>query len=146
VLRRSPLILIPSVALALACATDDTVAATDTSATGTSGTSTGTGQPGDLPGETSVGEGESGTDESGIDESGTDESGTETSVEPGCGNGIIDDGEQCDGDDLAGLDCTDLGYAGGELACDPVVCVFDASACEPGPGNDDDGATIGTTG
>jgi hypothetical protein len=51
-----------------------------------------------------------------------------------CGNGSIDDGEQCDGADLQGFTCVDLGMSGGELGCDPVTCTFDASMCTGGGG------------
>ncbi|WP_146158476.1 hypothetical protein [Enhygromyxa salina] len=46
-----------------------------------------------------------------------------------CGNGLIDDGEQCDGGNLGGFSCVDLGYSGGTLGCDMVTCTYDASAC-----------------
>lgn len=46
-----------------------------------------------------------------------------------CGNGLVDDGEQCDGGNLGGYSCTDLGYSGGTLGCDPVTCTYDASGC-----------------
>ncbi len=59
----------------------------------------------------------------------------------GCGNGVVDDGEQCDGGNLNGFSCTDLGYSGGTLACDPVTCTYDASGCM-----NDGGTTGGTTG
>ena len=58
-----------------------------------------------------------------------------------CGNGIIDDGEQCDGGNLGGFTCVDLGYDGGTLACDMITCTFDASGC-----TNDGGTTGGTTG
>ena len=58
-----------------------------------------------------------------------------------CGNGVVDGGEQCDGGNLNGFSCTDLGYAGGTLACDPVTCTYDASGCMTDPGG-----TSGTTG
>ncbi len=52
--------------------------------------------------------------------------------EPGagelCGNGVIDPGEECDGEDLGGATCEDLGYYGGELACGDD-CTFDESGC-----------------
>jgi hypothetical protein len=53
---------------------------------------------------------------------------------PGCGNGAIDPGEQCDGADLQGFDCVSLGLGGGVLACDPITCTFDTSMCMPGGG------------
>src|SRR5262249_21952795 len=48
-----------------------------------------------------------------------------------CGNGQIDAGEQCDGIDLGGNDCTTIGqgFAGGALACNPNNCQFDTSGC-----------------
>ena len=58
-----------------------------------------------------------------------------------CGNGIIDDGEQCDGGNLGGFTCVDLGYDGGTLACDMITCTFDASGC-----TNDGGTSGGTTG
>lgn len=57
-----------------------------------------------------------------------------------CGNGVIDDGEQCDGGNLGGFTCIDLGYSGGTLGCDPVTCTYDASACVA------DTSTSGTSG
>jgi hypothetical protein len=54
---------------------------------------------------------------------------TTTGGDGECGNGVIDDGEQCDGGNLGGFSCTDLGYSGGTLACDPVTCTYDASGC-----------------
>ena len=52
-----------------------------------------------------------------------------------CGNDVIDEGEECDGADLGGLGCADLGapFAGGTLACG-ATCTLDASACEADPG------------
>jgi len=45
-----------------------------------------------------------------------------------CGNGTVEEGEQCDGSDLAGQTCESLGYAGGTLSCNPD-CTFDTSGC-----------------
>lgn len=61
-----------------------------------------------------------------------EDSSTSTTTDTGdgsCGNGVIDDGEQCDGGNLGGFSCSDLGYSGGTLACDPVTCTYDASGC-----------------
>jgi hypothetical protein len=66
---------------------------------------------------------------------------TTTGDDPTCGDGNIDTGEQCDGGNLGGFSCADLGYSGGTLACDPVTCTFDASGCT----NNTDGGG-GTTG
>ncbi|MBI5547610.1 MAG: hypothetical protein HY901_27315, partial [Deltaproteobacteria bacterium] len=45
-----------------------------------------------------------------------------------CGNGAIDQGEACDGTDLAGQSCTTQGFASGVLTCKPG-CTFDTTAC-----------------
>ena len=45
-----------------------------------------------------------------------------------CGDGVKDQGEQCDLGDLGGKSCTDLGYDGGALGCSPS-CQFDVSSC-----------------
>jgi hypothetical protein len=53
--------------------------------------------------------------------------------EPGgafCGDGILSEGEECDGANLGGESCTSLGFIGGELACGPS-CTFDESDCIP---------------
>lgn len=51
-------------------------------------------------------------------------------VQPICGNGILDAGEQCDGGDLAGNSCGSLGLGGGALSCN-AECTYDTSACAP---------------
>lgn len=57
-----------------------------------------------------------------------------------CGNGNIDSGEDCDGSNLGGIDCRDLGFDGGTLSC-RSDCQFNTSNCtnEPPPlcGNGD---------
>ena len=47
-----------------------------------------------------------------------------------CGDGIAQEehGEECDGDDLLGKTCQDVGFYEGELACSEQ-CTFDTSAC-----------------
>jgi len=52
-----------------------------------------------------------------------------------CGDGVREGSEGCDGADLGGLGCPDLGFDGGALACDPG-CTLDTSSCtmsEPDP-------------
>jgi PKD repeat protein len=49
-----------------------------------------------------------------------------------CGNGVQDEGEECDGDDFGGQTCEDLGYSGGNLACN-LDCTLDTSTCIPDP-------------
>ncbi|MFH2008436.1 MAG: DUF4215 domain-containing protein [bacterium] len=49
---------------------------------------------------------------------------------PNCGNGVreVNRGEQCDWNDLGGLDCEDFCYDGGTLTC-TSGCTFDVSQC-----------------
>jgi hypothetical protein len=48
---------------------------------------------------------------------------------PRCGDGVINQpGELCDGADLGGNTCVDVGFLGGTLACQSD-CTFDASGC-----------------
>lgn len=49
-------------------------------------------------------------------------------VDPACGNGRVEQHEQCDGDALGGATCTMFAYLGGTLACRDA-CFFDYSAC-----------------
>jgi hypothetical protein len=46
-----------------------------------------------------------------------------------CGDGIIGPYKECDGKNLQGADCVDLGFRGGVLACNPASCRFDTSMC-----------------
>jgi hypothetical protein len=45
-----------------------------------------------------------------------------------CGNGKVDSGEDCDGSNLAGKSCVNLGYDSGSLSCSSD-CRFDTSGC-----------------
>jgi len=49
-----------------------------------------------------------------------------------CGDDVAGRKEQCDGTDLKGTTCIDLGFTGGDLACDGA-CVFDTSGCTMDP-------------
>jgi hypothetical protein len=49
-------------------------------------------------------------------------------ITPGCGNGIIEPGEACDGSNLGGKTCQFLGFSGGTLSCDPD-CTLNTSGC-----------------
>ena len=53
-----------------------------------------------------------------------------SSCEPfaSCGNGVLDPGEQCDGNDLGQHTCQSQGFDNGELACS-VTCVLNTSGC-----------------
>lgn len=48
-----------------------------------------------------------------------------------CGNGEIDDDEDCDGAALGGASCKDLGMGGGTLVCG-ATCKYDTSGCSVG--------------
>jgi hypothetical protein len=54
----------------------------------------------------------------------------DTSTAGDCGDGTRDSGEICDGDDLGGLDCTDVSadFGGGMLACS-ASCQLDTQGC-----------------
>lgn len=45
-----------------------------------------------------------------------------------CGNGVVEDAEQCDGANVDGEDCITLGLLGGNLAC-TIGCRFDTAQC-----------------
>jgi MYXO-CTERM domain-containing protein len=65
-------------------------------------------------------------------ESGWECSGTPSSCNLICGNGTIDtgEGEQCDGTNVGGQNCSDFGYMPGPLSCDSS-CQLDFSQCTP---------------
>lgn len=98
-----------SMAIAMACASDD------------DGDQFGSGPN---PTASSGSSGDS-SDGDSSDGSGSGSSGGEAS----CGNGVIDAGEECDGDDLGEETCTSLGYSSGELTCDAETCMYDSSMC-----------------
>ncbi len=51
---------------------------------------------------------------------------------PVCGDGIVDAGEDCDGNNLNGASCTSLGFDSGLLSCN-VNCQFDTGNCVTNP-------------
>lgn len=74
----------------------------------------------------------------------------------GCGNGVRESGEQCDGTDLGGASCQSLGFDGGTLSCN-ANCTLNTSGCtdcgngvresgEQCDGTDLGGATCGSQG
>ena len=52
---------------------------------------------------------------------------------PQCGDGMLVEGEACDGDLLGGATCASLGFEGGTLACG-ANCELETSGCSNGPG------------
>lgn len=45
-----------------------------------------------------------------------------------CGNSVVEDNEDCEGNNHNGKSCVSLGYDGGALSCDPS-CSFDTTNC-----------------
>lgn len=56
------------------------------------------------------------------------ESATSCATDCGCGNGVVNPGEDCDGADLGGGTCMDAVQRGGTLRCN-ADCTFDVSGC-----------------
>jgi len=80
----------------------------------------------------SVDDGDTGSAESTGDtgaDSGDSTGDAETGVEVGCGNGVVDGTETCDGTDLAGETCEGLGFEIGVLACTDNCGGFDLEGC-----------------
>lgn len=50
-------------------------------------------------------------------------------VSGSCGDGVIMGNEECEGNNLQGASCVNLGFEGGTLSCDPVTCQYDTSNC-----------------
>jgi sulfatase modifying factor 1 len=55
---------------------------------------------------------------------------TTTGSDMDCGNGEVDEGEECDGIDWQGATCESLGYVPGLLSC-TMDCEFDVAHCVP---------------
>ncbi|MBN2015872.1 hypothetical protein JW766_03485 [Candidatus Dojkabacteria bacterium] len=51
-----------------------------------------------------------------------------TTAQPACGNGVRQDEEECDKNDLGGYSCSTFGYTGGTLSC-YSNCTFNKSSC-----------------
>jgi hypothetical protein len=57
----------------------------------------------------------------------TNDLGAMVTLQTLCGDGLVSQGEACDGNALAGQTCASLGFASGTLAC--RQCHFDTAAC-----------------
>ncbi len=51
-----------------------------------------------------------------------------TAVVPGCGNGLIEANEECDGSELANATCQSIGFDDGTLSC-TKSCLYNVTAC-----------------
>ncbi|MEM6290720.1 MAG: lamin tail domain-containing protein [Myxococcota bacterium] len=104
----------------------------DPSTSGSSSTSAETVDPD--TGSSSTGDGDTDSTTAGEDDTGSTSTGeaetgsTSTGAAEDCGNEMLDEGEDCEGDDLAGATCESLGFLSGDLAC-AKNCSFDTSAC-----------------
>jgi hypothetical protein len=58
---------------------------------------------------------------------------TITGAVPGCGDGVIQPEESCDGSNLNNQTCSTLGFSGGVLSCN-LNCTFNTSQCTVGVG------------
>ncbi|MFH0970394.1 MAG: hypothetical protein V1776_02955 [Candidatus Diapherotrites archaeon] len=54
-------------------------------------------------------------------------------MQPTCGNGVQDAGEECDSDNLFGGTCETQGKVSGILACNNSTCTYDTSGCLDAP-------------
>jgi len=61
-----------------------------------------------------------------------------------CGDGFIDPGESCDGNQLDSQTCASRGFDRGTLTCSSL-CAFNTSACESGGGGGGGGGSSTTT-
>lgn len=52
-----------------------------------------------------------------------------SAIVPGCGNNIIESGEQCDGTSFGGATCNSRGYTGGGTLSCTEMCTFNVSMC-----------------
>ena len=55
--------------------------------------------------------------------------GRECGTSPTCGNGAVEPGEDCDGANLNGATCSNLGHDSGTLSCYPGTCSYNEGAC-----------------
>src|SRR3989344_7253425 len=51
-----------------------------------------------------------------------------TGTVEGCGDGVMQNGEECDGSNVNGQDCVSRGFSGGTLTCSSN-CTFNTSQC-----------------
>jgi hypothetical protein len=141
--RRST-VLLTALVLATACG-DDVTVSDETSSTDTSGDGdpdTGDGDPDTGDGDPDTGDGDPDTGDGDPDTGDGDPDTGDGDPDTGdgapdtddgdpdelCGNGELDPGEECDGDDLDANSCLLRGYDGGTLTCS-AECTFELNEC-----------------
>jgi hypothetical protein len=130
-MRRLGLITVAGLGvLALGCPSDAGDSGNDPFANGDSTTS-GTPATTSDPSITTTTSGNGNTTVNPTDPSATSADSSSTGEAPPavCGNEVVEGNEDCDGTDLAGMDCVAQGFDGGELSCDDDCGGFDTSAC-----------------
>jgi hypothetical protein len=97
-------------------------------------TGDGDGDTGDGDGDTGDGDGDTGDGDGDTGDGDGDTGDGDGDPGPDCGNGVVDPGETCDGNNFNGATCLTLGYDQGALTC--TGCAVDPSTCSntPQPG------------
>ncbi len=68
-----------------------------------------------------------------------------TALVPGCGDGLIGVGEQCDGSNLGGASCSSLGFRSGSVSCS-ATCMYVTESCTVGSSGGGGGGGGGSSG
>jgi hypothetical protein len=71
------------------------------------------------------------TDPATTDPDGTGTSETTGPPPPQCGDGTVDEAEECEGDMMT--DCQSIGAGNGEAPCNATLCVWDTAGCDMQP-------------
>jgi hypothetical protein len=71
---------------------------------------------------------------------------TPISVGPYCGNGAIDNNEQCDGSNLNGQSCSSFGYSQGTVSCTASCTLVTTQCSNPPPQQSNSGGSSGGSG
>jgi hypothetical protein len=128
--RTACLILLATGVTAAGCPADTVDATDDGSTSGDVATTTGAeSSGGDTPTTMSTTDGGDTTTAAATDTGNDESSSSGEPPPPECGNSVAEGDEDCDGPDLAGMDCISQGFEGGELVCDADCGGFDTSGC-----------------
>jgi hypothetical protein len=86
------------------------------------------GEGGDGGDDGSGGDGGDDGDDGGDGDGGDGSTGEDEDVPEGCGNGVLDDDEECDGTDFGWESCQTRGFLAGELTCNEA-CEIETDGC-----------------